>query len=51
VLQRDRQHASAVEKSAILPDAGGAKSATPTVQSDGKPMEMRADCPPDSKPR
>jgi hypothetical protein len=41
----------AMEKSAILPDAGGANSAAPTVQSGGKPMEMRADCPPDSKPR
>ena len=28
----------AVEKSAILPDAGGANSAAPTVQSGGKPM-------------
>jgi len=39
----------AVEKSAILPDAGGADSAAPTVQSGGKPMEVRSDCPPDSK--
>jgi hypothetical protein len=39
----------AVEKSAILPDAGGANSAAPTVQSGGKPMEVRPDCPPDSK--
>jgi hypothetical protein len=39
----------AVEKSAILPEAGGANSAAPTVQSGGKPMEVRADCPPDSK--
>jgi hypothetical protein len=39
----------AVEKSAILPDAGGSNSAAPTVQSGGKPMEVRSDCPPDSK--
>jgi hypothetical protein len=39
----------AMEKSAILPDAGGSNSAAPTVQSGGKPLEMRADCPPDSK--
>ena len=39
----------AVEKSAILPDAGGANSAAPTVQSGKKPMEVRKDCPPDSK--
>ncbi len=42
----------AVEKSAILPSASGyANSAAPTVQSDGKPMEIRKDCPPDSKPK
>jgi hypothetical protein len=41
----------AVEKSAILPDAGGANSAAPTVQSGGKAMEVRKDCPPDSKPK
>jgi hypothetical protein len=39
----------AVEKSAVLPDAGGANSAAPTVQSGGKPLEVRKDCPPDSK--
>jgi hypothetical protein len=39
----------AVEKSAILPDAGGANSAAPTVQSGDKPMVVRKDCPPDSK--
>src|SRR3954471_3690659 len=39
----------AVEKSAVMPDAGGANSAAPTVQSGGKPMEARAECPPDSK--
>ena len=41
----------AMEKSAILPDAGGSNSAAPTVQSGGKPMEVRTDCPPDSKPK
>ena len=41
----------AVEKSAILPDAGGSNSAAPTVQSGDKPMEVRKDCPPDSKPK
>jgi hypothetical protein len=39
----------ALEKSAVLPDAGGANSAAPTVQSGGKPLEVRKDCPPDSK--
>ena len=41
----------AVEKSAVLPDAGGSNSAAPTVQSGGKPLEARSDCPPDSKPK
>ena len=41
----------AMEKSAVLPDAGGANSAAPTVQSGSKPMEVRADCPPDSRPK
>jgi hypothetical protein len=41
----------AMEKSAVLPDAGGSKSAAPTVQSGGKSMEVRSECPPDSKPR
>jgi len=41
----------ALEKSAILPDAGGSNSAAPTVQSGGKPMEVRTECPPDSKSR
>lgn len=41
----------AVEKSAVLPDAGGSNSAAPTVQSGGKPLEVRPDCPPDSKPK
>src|SRR5689334_21499531 len=39
------------EKSAIVPEAGGADSAAPTVQSGGKPLEVRPDCPPDSKPK
>jgi uncharacterized low-complexity protein len=40
----------AMEKSAILPDAGGeGTSAAPTVQSDGKSMEVRKDCPPEPK--
>jgi uncharacterized membrane protein len=39
-----------IEKSAVLPSAGGhASSAAPTVQSDGKPMEVRPDCPPETK--
>ena len=41
----------AVEKSAILPEAGGVNSAAPTVQSGGKPMKVARDCPPDSKPK
>jgi hypothetical protein len=42
----------AMEKSAILPDAGGEKnSAAPTVQSDGKPMEVGTACPPETKPK
>ena len=40
-----------VGKSAVLPDAGGANSAAPTVQSGDKPMVARKDCPPDSKPK
>ena len=40
-----------VEKSAVLPEAGGANSAAPTVQSGGKPMKVSPDCPPDSKPK
>ena len=46
----DRQF-MAVEKSAVLPDAGGANSAAPTVQSGGKPLKVSPDCPPDSKPK
>src|SRR5664279_3081461 len=41
----------AMEKSAILPEAGGSNSAAPTVQSGGKPMEVHSECPPDSKPK
>ena len=41
----------AMEKGAILPDAGGSNSAAPTVQSGGKPVEVRTECPPDSKPK
>jgi len=41
----------AMEKSAILPDAGGSNSAAPTVQSGRKPMAVRTECPPDSKSR
>ena len=41
----------AIEKSAVLPDAGGSNSVAPTVQSGSKPMEARPDCPPDSKPK
>jgi hypothetical protein len=40
-----------VGKSAVLPDAGGANSAAPTVQSGNKPMKVSSDCPPDSKPK
>ncbi len=37
--------AQAVEKSAILPSAGGhEQSAAPTVQRDGKAVEARTDC-------
>jgi hypothetical protein len=39
----------AVEKSAVLPEAGGSNSAAPTVQSGGKPLKVSPDCPPDSK--
>jgi len=46
-----QSNSMAVEKSAILPSAGGTKSAAPTVQSDGKPMKVAEDCPPDSKPK
>jgi hypothetical protein len=41
----------AMEKSAVLPDAGGSNSAAPTVQSGGRPLEVRSECPPDSKPK
>jgi len=39
----------AIGNSAILPEAGGSNSAAPTVQADGKPMEVRKDCPPDAR--
>ena len=39
-----------VGKSAVLPDAGGANSAAPTVQSGNKPLKVSPDCPPDSRP-
>jgi hypothetical protein len=41
----------AVGKSAVLPDAGGANSAAPTVQSGDKPLKVNPNCPPDSKPK
>jgi hypothetical protein len=41
----------AMEKSAVLPEAGGSNSAAPTVQSGGKPLEVHSECPPDSKPK
>lgn len=38
----------AVEKNAILPSAGQhANSAAPTVQRNGRPMQVRPDCPPE----
>jgi hypothetical protein len=40
-----------VGKSAVLPDAGGANSAAPTVQSGDKALKVSPDCPPDSKPK
>jgi hypothetical protein len=46
------QNSMAMEKSAVLPDAGGhGNSAAPTVQSAGKPLEVRSECPPDAKPK
>ena len=43
------QNAQAVEKSAILPSAGAGgqpgSSASPTVQRNGKSVEVRSDCP------
>lgn len=42
--------AEAVEKSAILPSAGGhEQSAAPTVQRDGQAVEARTDCPQDAE--
>jgi hypothetical protein len=46
-----KSDSTAMEKSAILPDAGGTNSAAPTVQQEGKSMEVRPDCPPESKPK
>ena len=46
-----KSNSMAMEKSAILPDAGGTDSAAPTVQQDGKSMEVRPDCPPEPKPK
>jgi len=41
--------AQAIEKSAILPSAGGHEnSAAPTVQRNGESVEARADCPQDA---
>lgn len=40
-----------VGKSAVLPDAGGANSAAPTVQSGNKPLKVSPNCPPDSTPK
>jgi len=46
----DATNSMVIEKSAILPSAGGhADSAAPTVQSEGKPMQVRPDCPPETK--
>ena len=44
-------NSTAVGKSAVLPEAGGANSAAPTVQSGGKPLKVSPDCPPDSRPK
>jgi hypothetical protein len=50
--QEKTSNSMAMEKSAVLPDAGGhANSAAPTVQSGGKPLEVRSECPPDSRPK
>ena len=49
--KEETSNSMAMEKSAILPSAGGSNSAAPTVQSGGKPMAVRSDCPPDSKPK
>ena len=47
---RAGQNPQAVEKSAILPSAGGGQSsAAPTVQRDGKSVEVRGDCPEENK--
>jgi hypothetical protein len=49
--EEETSNSMTVGKSAVLPDAGGANSAAPTVQSGDKPMVARKDCPPDSKPK
>src|SRR3954447_3896244 len=49
--EQKSQNSMAMEKSAVLPDAGGSNSAAPTVQSGDKPLEVRSECPPDSKPK
>jgi hypothetical protein len=50
--EQKTSNSMAMEKSAVLPDAGGhSNSAAPTVQSGGKPLEVRSECPPDSKPK
>src|SRR5258706_6316363 len=41
----------AVEKSAVLPDAGGLNSAAPTMQNHRQTMDTRPHCPPHSKPK
>ncbi len=44
----DPKEAQNVEKSAILPSAGGHdQSAAPTVQREGKAVEVQPDCPKD----
>lgn len=35
----------------IPPDAAGSNPAAPAVRGAGKPMEVRTECPPDSRPR
>jgi hypothetical protein len=43
------EDAQAIEKSAILPSAGGHEnSAAPTVQRNGESVEARIDCPQDA---
>ena len=47
--EEETKNSLTVGSSAVLPDAGGANSAAPTVQSGNKPMEVRKDCPPEPK--